>query len=59
MTLRGRHTELGRGVMAMLAKTRGNSNAKARAMLSWSPQVGLDEGMRRVEAWLRSEGYLD
>lgn len=30
-------------------------NEKARA-LGFTPQVTLDEGMRRVEAWLRTEG---
>jgi len=57
--LRRRHTELGRGVMAMLAKTRGVSNDKAHHVLGWYPRVGLDEGMRGVEAWLRAEGLLD
>lgn len=56
---RRQHTELGRGVMQMLAKTRGVSNTKAHEVLGWWPQVDLDEGMRRVEAWLRSEGHLD
>lgn len=55
---RRRHTELGRGVMAMLAKTRGVSNDKAHRTLGWYPRVGLDEGMRGVEDWLRAEGLL-
>lgn len=55
---RRRHTELGRGVMEMLAKSRGVSNEKARRLLGWSPRVDLPEGMRRVEAWLRHEGLL-
>ncbi len=57
--LRGRHTELGRGVMEMLSKTRPVSNDKAHDLLGWWPAVGLDEGMRRTEAWLRAEGLLD
>ncbi len=56
---RGRHTELGRGVMLMLAKTRGVSNDKAHRLLGWWPRVDLDDGMARVEAWLREEGLLD
>lgn len=56
---RGRHTELGRGVMMMLAKTRGVSNEKARRVLGWEPKVDLAEGMRQVEYWLRSQGHLD
>lgn len=57
--VRGQHTELGRGVMAMLAKTRGVSNDKAHEVLGWWPRVDLDEGMRRVEVWLRDAGHLD
>lgn len=56
--LRGKHTELGRGVMEMLNKSRPVSNALARDLLGWWPQVDLDEGMRRTEKWLRAEGLL-
>ena len=28
---------------------------KARAMLGWEPQVGLDEGMRRMVDWYLAE----
>ena len=55
---RGRHTELGRGVMLMLAKTRGVSNDKAHRILDWWPQVPLEEGMAQVQDWLRAEGLL-
>lgn len=34
------------------------STEKARTELDWSPEVGLDEGMARTAAWLRSEGYV-
>ena len=34
------------------------SVAKAERLLGWRPAVGLDEGMRRTEAWLRAEGRL-
>lgn len=54
----GKHTELGRGVMEMLAKTRPVCNAKAREVLGWWPHVELEEGMARTEAWLRAEGHL-
>lgn len=57
--LRRRHTEVGRGVMAMLAKTRGVSNESAHRLLGWWPEVDLDEGMARVEVWLREEGLLE
>ena len=53
-----RPTELGRGVMEMLSKTRAVSNTKAHEMLDWWPAVDLAEGMRRTEAWLRIEGML-
>lgn len=33
-------------------------NERARQMLGWEPKVTLDEGMRRVEQWLRSEALL-
>lgn len=55
---RRRHTELGKGVMLMLAKTRGVSNEKAHRLLGWWPKVSLAEGMGHVEAWLREEGLL-
>jgi len=34
------------------------STEKARRLLDWSPQVSLDEGLRRTEVWLREAGYL-
>ena len=34
------------------------SNEKAGRLLGWSPRVSLDEGMDRVEAWLRETGRL-
>ncbi len=57
-TLLGKRTELGRGAMDMLAKKTTVSNAKAHQLLGWQPQVNLDEGMRRTEAWLREQGML-
>ena len=33
-------------------------NARAREVLGWEPQVPLDEGMRRVESWLRDQGMV-
>lgn len=32
---------------------------KAADLVGWHPEVGLDEGMRRTEAWLRAEGVLE
>lgn len=34
------------------------SNQKAKDLLGWSPAVGLAEGMRRSEQWLRDENIL-
>jgi nucleoside-diphosphate-sugar epimerase len=33
-------------------------NGRAREVLGWEPKVTLDEGMRRVEQWLRSEALI-
>lgn len=33
-------------------------NARAREVLGWQPQITLEEGMRRTEAWLRETGRL-
>ena len=56
--IRRRHTELGRGVMEMLNKSRSVSNTKAHELLGWWPEVDLAEGMRRTEEWLRAEGLV-
>lgn len=34
------------------------SIARAREVLGYEPAVDLEEGMRRTEAWLRSEGFV-
>ena len=34
------------------------SHEKAKDLLGYAPQVGLDEGMRRTAAWLRASGEL-
>jgi nucleoside-diphosphate-sugar epimerase len=31
---------------------------KAESVLGWKPEVGLDEGMKRSEAWAREQGFL-
>ena len=57
-TLLGRQTELGRGAMEMLSKKSTVSNEKAHNILGWQPQIDLEEGMRRTEAWLREQKIL-
>jgi len=37
---------------------RAFSIEKARKMLNYQPQTGLEEGMRRTVAWYRENGYL-
>ena len=56
--LLGKPTELGRGAMEMLSKKNTVSNKKAHDLLGWYPQVDLEEGMRRTEAWLTEQGLL-
>ena len=43
---------------SVLISRRGTVSAARLRALGWQPQIGLDEGMRRTEAWLRSEGLL-
>jgi nucleoside-diphosphate-sugar epimerase len=58
--LRGASTDLTRDGVRYLAHRRGTYGIEtARELLDWTPQVGLDEGMARTEAWLRAEGLLD
>lgn len=59
LQLAGKPTELGRGVMEMLNKSRPVSNAKAHELLGWAPQVSLADGMAHTEEWLRANGHLD
>lgn len=55
----GRDTEMSAASMDYLAKTGGAySIEKARRVLGFAPKVTLDEGMRRCEEWLRSEGLV-
>ncbi len=58
-TLFGRTTEVCPASIYMIAKPGGYSIEKARRLLGYEPRVGLDEGMRLTEAWLRANGYLD
>ena len=52
----GRTSELGRGSVELLARPATYSIEKARHLLGYAPAVGLDEGMRRSEAWVREQG---
>ena len=44
--------------MRYLARTGTYSIEKARRVLGYEPEVGLEEGMARTEAWLREHGLL-
>jgi nucleoside-diphosphate-sugar epimerase len=57
--LRGTPNELTPSGVRYLALRRGTYGiTKARELLDWSPQVALDEGMRRTEAWLREKDLI-
>lgn len=56
--LAGRHTEMGGGTIGLLSRPGTYSIEKARRLLGYAPQVGLDEGMRRSEAWAREAGLI-
>jgi nucleoside-diphosphate-sugar epimerase len=54
----GRDTEMSAGSIDYIAKRGGYSIEKARRVLGYEPKIGLAEGMRRCEDWLRAEGLL-
>ena len=54
----GRDTEMSAGSIDYIAKRGGYSIEKARRVLGYEPKIGLEEGMRRCEEWLRAEGML-
>jgi nucleoside-diphosphate-sugar epimerase len=55
---RGMATERNPTTARYLARTGGYSIDKARRILNFSPQIDLDEGMRRTESWLRSQKLI-
>lgn len=58
--LRGTSIEVTRDAVRYLAYRRGTYGiGTARDLLDWTPQVDLNEGMARIEEWLRSEQSLD
>jgi nucleoside-diphosphate-sugar epimerase len=52
----GGQPELTRHSVVLIDRAGTVSARRAREELGWEPRVGLDEGMRRAEAWLRAEG---
>jgi nucleoside-diphosphate-sugar epimerase len=55
----GQENEMNPGAVHYLARSGTYSIEKARRVLGYEPRVGLEEGMRRTEAWLREQGMLD
>jgi nucleoside-diphosphate-sugar epimerase len=51
---RGRPPPFTRRSLTFVERRGTASTARARAELGWEPRVTLDEGLRRVEAWLRA-----
>lgn len=49
---------LTRLIVEVFGTHQGFSADKARRELGWAPSVDFDEGMRRVEAWLREVGAI-
>ena len=57
--LRGTVNEVTPAGVRYLALRRGTyAIGRARELLDWTPAVGLEEGMRRTEAWLRERGLV-
>ena len=54
----GRESEAGAVAADYLARRGTYSIEKARRVLAYEPAVGLEEGMRRTEAWARAHGLL-
>jgi nucleoside-diphosphate-sugar epimerase len=54
----GRDTEMSAASIDYLTKRGSYSIEKARRVLGYEPKVGLEEGMRRCEEWLRSENVF-
>jgi nucleoside-diphosphate-sugar epimerase len=49
---------LTRLMVELLATEQGFSNARLETELGYHPRLNFDEGMRRVEGWLRTEGLI-
>jgi 2-alkyl-3-oxoalkanoate reductase len=54
----GTQPEVTREAIRYISRRAVYPNDRAKELLGWEPRIDLDEGMRRTEAWLRSEGLL-
>ncbi|MEO8816295.1 MAG: NAD-dependent epimerase/dehydratase family protein, partial [Mycobacterium sp.] len=55
----GQKTDLNSGTMGLLNRRGGYSIEKIQKMLGYQPLVSLDDGMTRVEAWVRAQELTD
>lgn len=56
--LRRRESEASPATVRYFARPGTYSIEKARRVLGYEPAIGLDEGMRRTEAWLRTQHLI-
>ena len=56
--LRGTQPPVTREALRYISRRASYPNTAARDLLGWEPQVALDVGMQRTEAWLREAGLL-
>ncbi|MDX1658747.1 MAG: NAD-dependent epimerase/dehydratase family protein [Nitriliruptorales bacterium] len=56
--LRGHDTDLSAFAIDYLTRPARISNGRARRTLNWEPEIHLDEGMARTEAWLHDTGII-
>ena len=54
----GRPADVTREAIRYITRHAVYPNDRARDLLGWEPQVGLDEGLRRTEHWLRAERLI-
>ena len=54
----GINPPLHRRRVGFFTHNRAFTNAKAKRLLGYAPQVGLIEGLRRTAAWYQGQGYL-
>lgn len=53
-----RPTETTPDTIRYFTRTGTYSIEKARRLLGWQPEVDIEEGMRRTEAWVRAQGLI-
>jgi nucleoside-diphosphate-sugar epimerase len=54
----GKEPDASPASLQFISRKAAYPNTRAREVLGWEPKVSLDEGMRRVEEWLRGEALL-